>query len=459
MKEVFFRYIDDHQQELIELIQEIVQIPSVNNKAILHYPFGENIGYCLESVLLQAQQMGFRTVNLDGYMGYAEYGEGDDYIVILGHLDVVPEGEGWNYPPYGAEIHQGNLYGRGVLDNKAPILSCLFALKCLKDCACHFPHRIRILFGTDEESGFRDIPYYLDQEKIPLMGFTPDCKFPVVYGENGILQLQIIRECSPASILLESLQGNFRPSVVPEFCQMNFKLFHIDTKPLLTALQKAPLSYTFNDNLLSISYKGKQAPANNPYLGDNAIVQLISYLPQEFIQQSNIKDFITLFQNSLEDIYGNQLDMAFHDEIMGDLMITVYELCYRDNQIGVNLTLRYPLTCPIDFIFSQLQERFDNYTILRYMPAVHFALDHPLVKELSVAYHEITGLNSDPVTTTGGTYAKMMPNIVAFGPSFPGERGIAHNPDEYMSITHIVFMTKIYTYALYRMANLIIEDK
>ncbi|MGL5956434.1 MAG: Sapep family Mn(2+)-dependent dipeptidase, partial [Brevinema sp.] len=375
MKEKFFQYIDDHQQELIQLILSIVQIPSVTSKASSSYPFGKDIGHCLETVLLYAQKMGFRTVNLDGYIGYVEYGEGEEYIAIIGHLDVVPEGMGWNYPPYGAEIHQGILYGRGVLDNKAPILSCLFALKCLKDLGCVFPHRIRIIFGTDEESGFRDIPYYLEREKSPLMGFTPDCKFPVVYGENGILRIQVIRDCSPAPIKLESVHGDFRSSVVPEFCQMNFKLFQENPDLLIEELQKTSLSYSLDGDLLSLSYMGKQAPSNNPYLGDNAIIGLISNLPPYFVQQSNIKEFVELFQHSLEDIYGKQLDMAFHDDITGDLMISVYELFYQENQIGINLSLRYPLNCPIDL--SKLKDHFSDYTVLRHMPAVHFSLDHP----------------------------------------------------------------------------------
>ncbi|EGD49950.1 peptidase M20, partial [Thermoanaerobacter ethanolicus JW 200] len=70
-------------------------------------PYGEGVAKALDKALEIAQSLGFRTKNVDGYVGYAEYGEGEEMIGVLGHLDVVPEGDGWTYPPYGAEIHDG----------------------------------------------------------------------------------------------------------------------------------------------------------------------------------------------------------------------------------------------------------------------------------------------------------------------------------------------------------------
>ena len=462
MKEQIFDYIDTHQKELIQLIQEILKLPSVKKEALPNYPFGQDIGLCLETVLSKAKEMGFHTVNLDGYVAYAEYGQGEEYIGIVGHLDVVPEGDGWTYPPYGAEIHNGVLYGRGVLDNKSPILSCLFAVKTLMDLQVKSNYRVRIIFGTDEESGFHDIPYYLNKEKAPLMGFTPDCKYPVVYGENGVLRASISQKTySDKAILLKKINGDFLSSVVPDFCEFVFELSDptMDITSLEYLSQQKNITISREHNLLKIAYKGVRAPANNPYLGDNAIIGLLGILPTNFLQNTNIEHFTQQITSSLQDIYGSGLEINFHDDHTGDLMITVYDLYLEDDSLSLKMTLRYPINCPIDDRLNTLKNTFktSEFQIITHMPAVNFPLDHPMIVELSKAYEEITHLNSDPVTTTGGTYAKVMPNIVAFGPSFPGERGIAHNSDEYMAIDHIILNTKIYAYAIYRLTQCTIK--
>lgn len=119
--------------------------------------------------------LGFKTKNIDNYVGYVEYGTGKKMIAILGYLDVVPEGTGWNFPPYAAEIHQGKIYGRGTMDDKGPILAALYGLKAIKEAGIKFSQRVRILFGTNEESGSQDMKYYLKQGGgIPIAGFTLD---------------------------------------------------------------------------------------------------------------------------------------------------------------------------------------------------------------------------------------------------------------------------------------------
>ncbi|MEI6309314.1 MAG: M20/M25/M40 family metallo-hydrolase, partial [bacterium] len=119
------------QGPLVHALQELLHYPSVRGEATLCRPFGSEVGQALESALATADGLGFRTANLDGYVGYAEWGQGEEYVAVLGHLDVVPAGEGWSHPPFGGEIHQGKLFGRGTMDNKGPILAALFGLKAV----------------------------------------------------------------------------------------------------------------------------------------------------------------------------------------------------------------------------------------------------------------------------------------------------------------------------------------
>ena len=154
-------YIDNNFQETLESVKKIIRIKTVKGERTKDAPFGENLKYALEEVLSIAASLGFKTVNLDNYIGYAEVGSGEDYIAILGHIDVVPEGDvsKWTVDPYSATIKENMLISRGAIDNKAPIISALFAIKALVETNPNFNKKVRIIFGTNEESGDEDIKY------------------------------------------------------------------------------------------------------------------------------------------------------------------------------------------------------------------------------------------------------------------------------------------------------------
>ena len=184
MEEEIIKKIDMLSLKMIEDIKTIVKMPSVEGTFQQGAPFGKDIALTLDKVLEIAQSLGFETKNLDHYIGYAQYGKGEDYIGIIGHLDVVPTGLGWKHPPFSAYEEDGYIYSRGILDNKGPIMTCLYALYAIKELNIKLHKPVRIIFGCDEETGFKDLEYYLKHEKPPVMGWTPDCKYPVVYAES-----------------------------------------------------------------------------------------------------------------------------------------------------------------------------------------------------------------------------------------------------------------------------------
>ena len=191
MEEEIIKKIDMLSLRMIEDIKTIVKMPSVEGTFQQGAPFGKDIALTLDKVLEIAQSLGFETKNLDHYIGYAQYGKGEDYIGIIGHLDVVPTGLGWKHPPFSAYEEDGYIYSRGILDNKGPIMTCLYALYAIKELNTKLHKPVRIIFGCDEETGFKDLEYYLKHEKPPVMGWTPDCKYPVVYAERGRAVIEI----------------------------------------------------------------------------------------------------------------------------------------------------------------------------------------------------------------------------------------------------------------------------
>lgn len=185
MEEKILQKAESLRDQMIEGILELVQIDSIETEPEPGAPFGPGVKTALGRALELSEKLGFHCVNLDNYIGYAEYGQGRDYVCAMGHVDVVPVGDGWRQPPFSGYMENNVIYSRGILDNKGPVLSCLYGLYGLKELGYKPKHRIRIIFGCDEESGFEDLTYYLNKEKPPLWGFTPDRKFPVVYAERG----------------------------------------------------------------------------------------------------------------------------------------------------------------------------------------------------------------------------------------------------------------------------------
>ena len=123
---MFNKYIENYKTEIIQKTQELIQIPSILfNSANPNHPFGDAINDALEYMLNLGKSLDFRTKNIDGYCGYIEFGEGQEIIGIIGHLDVVPANDKWTYPPFSGTIHNNKIYGRSVIDDKG---SCICSI-------------------------------------------------------------------------------------------------------------------------------------------------------------------------------------------------------------------------------------------------------------------------------------------------------------------------------------------
>lgn len=422
----------EYKDELFESLSRLIKIPSKEGNPEKNSPFGIYPKLALEEALKISRELGFKTKNIDNAIGYAEYGDDKEYVGILGHVDVVPEGDGWDYPPFELTVTEDKLYGRGILDNKGPIIGCLYAVKIIQELNLPISKSIRVIFGTNEESGFKDIPYYLKSEKEASSGFTPDCKYPAVYGERGVLDITIFSDNIENPFIAE-ISGNFRSSNVPDLAKIELL-----TKEV-------------------IEEKGVTAPGNAPEMGQNAMVKLCKTLVEKNLLKGKEKEFIKfVYETFYENHTLEKIGVNCKDNISGSLMVNPYKLTLENGRLGLSVVFRYPISYKYEDmvdIINKLLPTGGTFNINRRMDSVCFDKDSPMLKVMKEAYEEVTGLDGTPVTTTGGTYAKVFPNIVAYGPSFPGQKGIGHNKNEYMDIEDLLTNIKIYTRAIYGLAK------
>ena len=184
------------KDEILAGIQQNMRIESVRGEAQPDAPYGPGPKAALEDALELGRKLGFKVGQADNRIGWVEYGEGKEMVGVLGHVDVVPAGDtGWTYPAYGAEIHDGILWGRGCLDDKGPIIGSIYALKAIRDLNLPIDRRIRVIFGSDEECGSSCAAYYVENGyEMPRIGFTPDADFPDIFCEKGVFTVEQSRK-------------------------------------------------------------------------------------------------------------------------------------------------------------------------------------------------------------------------------------------------------------------------
>ncbi|EGT3617474.1 dipeptidase PepV [Clostridium perfringens] len=458
--------IDEMKDDLVESVQDIIKIRSVEGEPKEGMPFGEGVAKSLECALEISKKLGFKAVNLDGHVGYAEYGDGEEYVAALGHLDVVPEGDDWIYPAYGAEIHDGKMYGRGTTDDKGPIMASLYGLKAIKDLGLPISKRIRIIFGTNEETGSKDIEYYLEHEKAPVAGFTPDAEFPIINGEKGITIFDIVKtfgeDKANGNVCLESIKGGIASNVVASLCETKLKTKEVDkVSDLIEKVAKEnniKFEVSHKDDEIELKVFGVSAHGSTPEKGINAIMQTIKILSELDLSQKDIKDFIKFLNDNIgEDVYGEKFGILLEDEVSGKLSFNVGVIDLSDKVGRLTLNLRYPVTKTLEDMMKPFNERISGTGIevenFEHQKPLYFSPDNPLIKTLQKVYKEETGKDAELISIGGGTYAKEMPNTVAFGPIFPGEPDVIHKPNEYIKIDDLVLISKIYAKALYELAK------
>lgn len=405
--------------EMIEALQKLVSFQSIAKEEGPEYPYGKEVHNAKEYVLDLAKSFGMRTVDVPGKYAYIEIGEGPRLIGILSHLDVVPAGDGWTQDPFGGEITDGKIYGRGTTDDKGPTIAVLYAMKALKE-KTTLPVRIRLILGQTEENGeWRDIEAYTEAEEIPECGFTPDGDFPAIQNELGAMVFQVQM---PQSGFLQG-EGGTAPNMVPAYARVKTEFGTYEAS-------------------------GKACHGCAPWLGLNGISELMEKVHQAEPENRFVRMYADLIGKT---IYGEKLGIAAEDE-SGKLTLNVGLLEVRDETATLMVDIRYPAKKNPDEISGSVVRQFSSYgascECVYHVRPLYTPSDSPVLGALLTAYREVTGDDSRPISIGGGTYAKAMPNMVAFGPNFPGHENREHMEDEYILVEDFLKLKEIYERAL-----------
>ena len=453
-----YELIEQSRQALVKDLQGCIQIPSVETRDSSGYPYGEQVHRCLHYVLDTAQRLGFSVHNMDEHVGWCEYGEGEEMVAVLCHLDVVPEGEGWTVPPYEGRVENGRIYGRGTMDDKGPALCALYALKAVRDAGVPLRRRVRILFGLSEETGSSDMEYYTSHGgEIPVMGVTPDGEYPVINGEKGIVMQSFAKQLhQTGDIRLVELSGGTAHNIVPAQATALLACPR-ETAEKIAARHGDKISCTLTPEGVRIDAEGIDAHGASPEKGENAIGRLMLFLASLPLE-GELKEAVSLLAGRLGMEYdGKSMGIAMADELSGPLTMNMGVIQLEGETLSVMLNYRYPVTRSFDECGPQVKAAFEgagfHETYLLHSEALYMPVDSPLVSKLMKVYTEYTGRHDAPKCIGGGTYAKSVPNILAFGPIFPGDEVREHKPDEFMELSRLMDNTKVLASAICELAQ------
>lgn len=451
-------FLTKNHSTMIASLQTLVGIPSYKQPAESDAPFGLPCAQALDAALNMAEKLGFETHNLDNYIGYVDYGEGESCFGILVHLDVVPEGNGWAAPPYQGEIIDNYMIGRGTSDDKGPAIAALYALAAVKESGLALNRRIRLIFGCDEESGWADIDHYSKFEQLPDIAISPDGEYPVVNSERGILHAAIsglydIGNSPDAYVY--NMEGGTVANVVPGEATA--------TVIGITAMiieNEATKIMQYSDVIISCSEDaedrvqirvvGKSAHASTPEEGINAIcamLELLTRLPLDRNEQ--FKELIKLSNLfPLNDPNGKACDIDFQDEKSGELTCSFGLLSLGKNGYDGTIDIRYPLCTTPEELIKILQDHDLNTSIKGGQAPHYVSPDSELVQTLLKVYEEQTGTPGYCLTIGGGTYARAIENAVTFGCQFPGTESLIHQPNESISLDELLQNAVIIAHAI-----------
>ncbi|MBQ6088071.1 MAG: Sapep family Mn(2+)-dependent dipeptidase [Firmicutes bacterium] len=433
-------FLDKHFDRMLEDLAELIAVPSESDDH-------EKVAECLELALRQAERYGFRAYTAaDGKVGIVEMGEGPETLGILTHVDVVPAGDParWDSDPYKAEIRDGKIYGRGTLDDKGLVVSSLFAMMAVREQGLPLHKKVQLIIGTQEEVEWTDMDEYVSKYPLPDYGFTPDGSYPICNIEKGYIDQTMefdVSEDDTEGLYLKELDIGVAVNVVP-----------------------GEAAAVLSDGRV-IKVTGKACHSSQPENGVNAMMLLGKELKGLGLKENKLLRLLYAIGDDFSDNYGEKLGLRsesdyYQGEFVHRNVLTPTILKAKDGRAELAVNVRFPYGEESKRIIGRLtswaEEHGGKVISVDSQEAVFVPKASPFLKVFADAYEEVSGLKNEFTLEYGGTYAKAMPNIVSWGPIFPGEEDMCHQANEYIGAESLLVSTKIFAEAI---AGIVLSEK
>jgi len=490
-----FELVESRGEQLVGLLCDLVRFETVSpfgsgdSQAIER--FEREMRRCLDYLSNFAARHNLTFREHPAGVAVIEWGSGDEAIGFCTHLDVVPAGDRWTYPPFEAIVVDDKVYGRGTQDNKGPAACGLIALLAIRALDCPTRCKIRLIFGTHEEGGdWRDISAYLASasggEVAPVNCIVPDAIFPIINAEKGMATLKF----EPAALVLPQRQDGFcldsvaageRANIVPDRAVVRLSGPRVRKEAILAQLNDeltayAKASQIFVDSGIAvaeaaeperftatITFLGKSSHGSRPHEGHNAAVDALGYVVRLGFPQGPVMDFVELSSRIGKDLSGSYLGIAQTHGHVGPTTVSlnIFNLNSTSAQAQVNIrhtlgqSSAQVLECAKQSVARRIAASGHPLTV-EFEGAVHEPLftDPQLYPELfgalRQAYEVVTGRPATLLATGGTTYAKGFPRAVCFGPvdEQASEPDMSHKADEFVTRSALLRNAKIYAHAL-----------
>ena len=462
----FKQEVEKRKDDLLEDLKSLLRIPSErdDSKATKDAPLGPGPRDAMLKFLEIAERDGFKTKNVDNLAGYLEYGAGDEMLGVIGHMDVVPAGTGWDTDPYEPVIKDNRIYARGASDDKGPTVAAYYGLKIIKELGLPVSKRVRFIVGTDEESDWTGLNHYLKVEEVPDFGFSPDAEFPIINGEKGNMVANLhLKGANDGEFVLDSFESGLRPNMVPGEAKAVVTMPESKIAGIVADfdnfLKENPISGSTEvaGNKVTFKITGKASHGASPQNGENAGTYLGTFL-NHYDFNGAAKEYLTIIEQFLHnDPYANHLSLEEHDKVMGDLTMNVgifnFNKDSEDNTI--NLNFRFPTGTDKEII-AKIEKALANFDVkVELVPGTHVPHyvpgDDPMVQTLLEVYHKHTGLPAHEQVIGGGTFGRLLKRGVAYGAMFPDSIDTMHQPNEFMSLDDLFNSAVIYADAIYQL--------
>ena len=458
----FKKEVLNHKEDLLKDLFELLSVRSILGTDITEEtPFGSGPREALDLILSFGERDGYKTKLVENKAGHIEVGQGEELFGILGHVDVVPVVEAdWISHPFKPEIRDGKIFARGSLDDKGPTMAAYYAVKLLDKLGVKWNKRVRVIIGSDEETGFRCVEAYFKHEEQPASGFTPDAMFPLVYAEKARAtfdhKLKFVVEDGNYNYKLVKFNGGQVLNMVIASAKAELVGEVSDIKEKFEnflALEKLDGEVTVEDTI-KLTLKGKAAHGSTPQYGVNGATKLAEFLSTLGLD-NNGKNFVDYIVEKLaNDPFGEKLGIDYSDNEMGEATynygIIDYDLLKK---VGIVSTdCRHPMK--FDLVARLNGVKVDNIDIeVTSTKEAHYVpKDDELVTTLMDVYRKHTGdTKNDAFVLGGGTYARCLKKGVAFGLLFPDKEDTMHQANEYLEVEDLLLATAIYAEGIYKL--------